>query len=66
MGRNQAKRTFTLADLEAQTEGVDCRKDIGVLDELPGAYKDIDVVMANQTDLVRPIHTLKQFLCIKG
>lgn len=66
MGRNQAKRTFTTADLEAQTEGVECRKDEGVLDELPGAYKDIDEVMANQTDLVKPIHTLKQFLCIKG
>ena len=66
MGRNEAKRQFTTADLEAQTEGVECRKDEGVLDELPGAYKDIDVVMANQADLVRPIHTLKQFLCVKG
>lgn len=66
MGRNEAKRNFTVADLEAQTEGVECRKDEGVLDELPGAYKDIDVVMANQVDLVKPLHTLKQFLCIKG
>ncbi len=66
MGRNVAKKTFTLEDLAAQTEGVDCRKDEGVLDEIPGAYKDIDVVMANQTDLVKPLHTLKQFLCIKG
>ncbi len=66
MGRNVAKKTFTLEDLAAQTAGVDCRKDEGVLDEIPGAYKDIDVVMANQVDLVKPIHTLKQFLCIKG
>ncbi len=66
MGRNVAKKTFTLEDLAAQTKGVDCRKDEGVLDEIPGAYKDIDVVMANQTDLVKPLHTLKQFLCIKG
>lgn len=66
MGRNEAKRTFTVADLAEQTKGVECRKDDGVLDEIPGSYKDIDVVMANQTDLVKPIHTLKQFLCIKG
>jgi tRNA-splicing ligase RtcB len=66
MGRNEAKRTFNLADLEAQTAGVDCRKDADVLDEIPGAYKDIDVVMANQVDLVKPVHTLKQFICIKG
>lgn len=66
MGRKEAGRQFTLDDLAKQTEGVECRKDEGVLDEIPGAYKDIDVVMANQTDLVKPIHTLKQFLCIKG
>lgn len=66
MGRNVAKKTFTLADLASQTEGVDCRKDDGVLDEIPGAYKDIDVVMENQKDLVKPLHTLKQFICIKG
>jgi tRNA-splicing ligase RtcB len=46
--------------------GVDCRKDDGVLDEIPGAYKDIDEVMENQKDLVRVIAQLKQFLCIKG
>lgn len=66
MSRGQAKRTFTLADLAAQTAGVDCRKDDGVLDEIPGAYKDIDEVMANQTDLVRVKAQLKQFMCIKG
>ncbi len=66
MGRKEAKRTFTLADLEAQTQGVNCRKDEGVLDELPSAYKDIDTVMENQKDLVEVLHTLKQFICIKG
>ena len=66
MGRNQATKNFTLADLEKQTEGVVCRKDKGVLDEIPGAYKDIDEVMANQTDLVEVVHTLKQVLCVKG
>jgi tRNA-splicing ligase RtcB len=66
MGRNQATRKFTIADLEKQTEGVVCRKDKGVLDEIPGAYKDIDEVMANQSDLVDVVHTLKQVLCVKG
>jgi len=66
MSRGEAKRRFNLSDLSAQTLGVECRKDEGVLDEIPGAYKDIDEVMANQTDLVDILHELKQILCIKG
>jgi len=66
MSRTEAKRRFSRADLEDQTRGVECRKDKGVLDEIPGAYKDIDEVMANQTDLVEPLHTLKQIVCVKG
>ncbi len=66
MSRTAAKRRFNRDDLEAQTEGVECRKDGGVLDEIPGAYKDIDEVMANQSDLVEIVHTLKQVVCIKG
>lgn len=66
MSRTQAKKSFTLEDLKRQTEGVDCRKDPGVLDEIPGAYKDIDQVMENQRDLVRVVAELKQFMCIKG
>jgi len=66
MSRNEAKKTFSLSDLVAQTQGVECRKDEGVIDEAPGAYKDIDDVMANQTDLVEVLHTLKQVVCIKG
>src|SRR6266850_2025603 len=66
MSRNAAQKRFTTEDLELQTEGVICRKDRGVLDEIPGAYKDIDEVMANQSDLVEPLHTLKQVLCVKG
>jgi len=66
MSRNAAKQRFTVDDLEAQTRGVVCRKDHGVLDEIPGAYKDIDEVMANQSDLVEVVHTLKQVLCVKG
>lgn len=53
-------------DIEAQTQGVECRKDDAVLDELPSGYKDIDTVMANQTDLVEVVHTLKQVMCVKG
>lgn len=66
MSRTEAKRRFNRFDLIAQTEGVECRKDPGVIDEIPGAYKDIDEVMANQTDLVEVVHTLKQVLCVKG
>ncbi|WP_308445821.1 RtcB family protein [Chitinolyticbacter albus] len=66
MSRSEAKRRFNRFDLAAQTEGVECRKDGGVVDEIPGAYKDIDTVMAQQADLVEVVHTLKQVLCIKG
>jgi tRNA-splicing ligase RtcB len=66
MSRAEAKRRFSLADLVAQTQGVECRKDEGVIDEIPASYKDIDQVMANQTDLVEVVHQLKQVLCVKG
>jgi tRNA-splicing ligase RtcB len=66
MSRNEAKRRFNVEDLARQTEGVECRKDRGVLDEIPTAYKDIDVVMAQQADLVRIRHRLKQLICVKG
>jgi tRNA-splicing ligase RtcB len=66
MSRGKAKRTFTLEDLEKQTAGVECRKDSAVLDEIPGAYKDIESVIANQSDLVEVVHTIKQVLCVKG
>jgi tRNA-splicing ligase RtcB len=66
MSRTQARREFGEADLAAQTVGVICRKDKGVVDEIPGAYKDIDEVMANQRDLTEVVHTLKQVLCVKG
>jgi tRNA-splicing ligase RtcB len=66
MSRNAAQKRFSVQDLESQTQGVICRKDKGVLDEIPGAYKDIDEVMANQSDLVEVVHTLKQVLCVKG
>jgi len=66
MSRNAAQKCFRIEDLVHQTQGVICRKDRGVIDEIPGAYKDIDEVMANQSDLVEVVHTLKQVLCVKG
>jgi tRNA-splicing ligase RtcB len=66
MSRGEAKRRFTLADQRAATEGVECRKDAEVIDEIPMAYKDIDAVMAAQQDLVAVVHTLKQVVCVKG
>jgi tRNA-splicing ligase RtcB len=66
MSRGQARRSFTLEDLRAQTEGVECRKDAGVLDEIPGAYKPIEQVMENQRDLVEVVAELRQVLCVKG
>ena len=66
MSRTAAKKQFTSVDLEAQTKGVECRKDKSVIDEIPAAYKDIDTVMDNQKDLVEVVHTLKQVVCVKG
>jgi tRNA-splicing ligase RtcB len=66
MSRGAAKRCLSLQDLREQTAGVECRKDAGVLDEAPAAYKPIDVVMAHQSDLVDVVHELKQVLCVKG
>lgn len=66
MSRNQAKKTFSLDDLITQTEGVECRKDNKVIDEIPCAYKPIEEVMLQQSDLVEVVATLKQVLCVKG
>jgi tRNA-splicing ligase RtcB len=66
MSRTQARERFTVRDLEEQTRGVECRKDRGVLDEAPKAYKNIDRVMAQQEDLVEIVAELKQVVCIKG
>ena len=66
MSRHEAKRRFTVDDHVAATEGVECRKDEGVIDETPAAYKPIEAVMAAQADLVEIVHTLKQVVCVKG
>jgi tRNA-splicing ligase RtcB len=66
MSRTEATKRFTVEDLKSQTAGVECNKTSAVIDEIPGAYKDIDVVMENQQDLVEVVHTLKQVMCVKG
>jgi tRNA-splicing ligase RtcB len=66
MSRTKARKLFSREDHERMTEGVECRKDLGVLDETPGAYKPIDDVMRAQDDLVEIVHTLKQVVCVKG
>jgi tRNA-splicing ligase RtcB len=66
LSRKKAKNVYTLDDLIEQTKGVECRKDTGVLDEIPGAYKPIEEVMENQADLVEVVATLKQVVCVKG
>ncbi|MGK7944641.1 MAG: RtcB family protein [Microcystaceae cyanobacterium] len=66
MSRSKAKKSFTLDDLLEQTKGVECRKDSGILDEIPSAYKPIDEVMEQQSDLVEVVATLKQVVCVKG
>jgi tRNA-splicing ligase RtcB len=66
MSRSAAKKRFTTRDLEEQTRGVECRKDSGVVDEIPGAYKSIEKVMEQQRDLVEVVAKLKQVVCVKG
>jgi tRNA-splicing ligase RtcB len=66
MSRTKAKKLYTVADQIAATQGVECRKDADVIDEIPMAYKDIDAVMEAQKDLVEVVYTLKQVVCVKG
>ena len=66
MSRTKAKAKYTIDDLKMQTAGVECRKDRGVVDEIPGAYKDIEEVMRAQNDLVEVVAELKQVICVKG
>lgn len=66
MSRGAAKRAFTLEDHAAATAGIECRKDVDVIDETPGAYKPIDAVIAAQADLIEVVHTLRQVVCVKG
>jgi tRNA-splicing ligase RtcB len=66
MSRSEARNTFSVDEHKQATAGVECRKDAGVIDETPMAYKDIDAVMAAQADLVDVVHTLKQVVCVKG
>jgi len=66
MSRGEARRRITIEQHVAATSGIECRKDAGVIDESPAAYKDVDVVMAAQQDLVEVVHTLRQVVCVKG
>jgi tRNA-splicing ligase RtcB len=66
LGRKEAKSRLTVADLERETAGIECRKDAGVLDEAPSAYKSIDAVMAAQRDLVDIVYSMRQVVCVKG
>ncbi|MFI0980218.1 RtcB family protein [Streptomyces sp. NPDC021093] len=66
MSRGAAKKRFSTKDLEDQTRGVECRKDSGVVDEIPAAYKPIEQVMEQQRDLVEVVAKLKQVICVKG
>jgi len=66
MSRTKAKSKYTIDDLARQTAGVECRKDKGVVDEIPGAYKDIEEVMRAQSDLVEVVAEIKQVICVKG
>jgi tRNA-splicing ligase RtcB len=66
MSRAKANKTFSVEDHIKATAGVECRKDAGVIDETPGAYKPIDAVMEAQQDLVEVVHTLRQVVCVKG
>ena len=66
MSRTAAKKMYTVEDQKRATEGVECRKDADVIDEIPMAYKPIDKVMEAQSDLVEIVHTLRQVVCVKG
>jgi tRNA-splicing ligase RtcB len=66
MSRGEAKRRFTVEDHAKATAGIECRKDEGVIDETPMAYKPIDAVMVAQADLVEVVHELRQVVCVKG
>ena len=66
MSRRKAKELFTVEDHASATLGLECRKDVDVIDETPLAYKDIDAVMAAQSDLVEVVHTLRAVVCVKG
>jgi tRNA-splicing ligase RtcB (3'-phosphate/5'-hydroxy nucleic acid ligase) len=66
MSRAAARKAYTAADLEEQTRGVECRKDTGVVDEIPAAYKDLDEVIRAQSDLVEVVAHLRQVVCVKG
>jgi tRNA-splicing ligase RtcB len=65
-GRNAAKSRFTMEDMDEQMKGVEYNRSAAFLDEIPSAYKDIDIVMEDAKDLVEIKHTLRQIVNVKG
>ena len=66
MSRNQAKKTFTMEDFDREMAHVEVRRSEAFLDEMPGAYKDVDLVMEQSKDLVETVHTFRQIINVKG
>jgi tRNA-splicing ligase RtcB len=66
MSRAKAKKVISLEQHARDTANIECRKDAGILDESPGAYKPLDAVMKAQEDLVEVVHRLKPLVCVKG
>jgi len=66
MSRTAARKQFTMGDLEQAMRGIEFRRSSVLLDEIPGAYKDIDEVMDNAKELVEIRYVLKQFVNVKG
>ena len=64
--RTKARKLFTMNDLNRAMEGIEFRRSGALLDEIPGAYKDIDQVMENAHELVETKFVLKQFINVKG
>jgi tRNA-splicing ligase RtcB (3'-phosphate/5'-hydroxy nucleic acid ligase) len=64
--RSKAKEKFTLEDMDKAMAGIEFRRDQAFIDEIPGAYKDIDEVMENAKELVKVEHVLKQIINCKG
>lgn len=64
--RSAARRTFSRRQLDSAMQGIEWRRTDAFLDEIPGAYKDVDVVMRDAADLVEIRHTLRQIVNVKG
>ena len=66
LSRTQARKSFTMKDFDSAMRGIEARRSEQFLDELPGAYKDIDLVMEQSRNLVEVVHTFRQIVNVKG